>query len=136
MKYLSNKIRAVKGLWYKNFFVVLDGRANSVTISKCLYLHIKKNDKKDLSLHVFKASDTKQYCFAFREDMEALRDAKTIFTELQYNSEHKKIGFRTDKPSVTGILSEYGISAEGMVKLSVLPRKTGNGETFYEIQKP
>lgn len=136
MKHISNTIRAIKGLWYQNFFVVLDGRANSVTVSKCLYHHMTKNDRKNLSLHVFKVSDTKMYCFAFKEDFEALRDAKTIFTELQYNNEHKKIGFRTDKPSVTGILSEYGISAEGMVKLSILPRKTANGEIFYEIQRP
>lgn len=136
MKYLSNKLRAIKGLWYINFFVVLDGRCNSVTVSKCLYHHMTKPERSDYKIFVFKTSDTKQYCFAFREDFEQLKDTNTIFTELQFNEKHKKIGFRTDKPSVTGILSEYGIQAEGMVRLSVLPRKTDNGSTFYEIQKP
>ena len=87
-------------------------------------------------IYVFKSGDTRQYCFAFREDFEQLRDAKTIFTQLQYNAQHKKIGFSTTQPSVSGILGDYNLPLDRKVRLTVFPRKTTNKEVFYEIQRP
>lgn len=136
MKYLDNKIRSMKNLWYRNFYAILDGRVNSVTLGKCLYKHMVRDERESTQICVFKAGDTKMYCFAFREDFKQLADASTVFTELQYNTEHEKIGFRTDQPSVNFIMSEYGLPIDKAVKLSVIPRKTGNGQTFYEIQRP
>lgn len=128
--------RAIKGLRYRSSYVVLDGRVSSVTLSKGLYKHIMGKERTDMYLHVFLAKDSKQYCFAFREDFEQLKTTKTVFAELQYNSKYKKIGFHTERPTVSGILSEYGLPIDKMVRLTVIPRKTGNSETFYEIQRP
>lgn len=136
MKYLDKKIRSMKNLWYRNFYAILDGRVNSVTLGKCLYKHMVRDERESTQICVFKAGDTKKYCFAFREDFKQLMDAATVFTELQYNTEYEKIGFRSDQPSVNFILSEYGLPIDKAVKLSVIPKKTGNGQTFYEIQRP
>lgn len=135
-KYLSDKIRSIKGLWYHKYYVVLDGRANSVTISKALYDHMMRYDRSNTEIFVFQSIDTQLYGFAMREDFEALRNANTVFCQLQYNEEHRKIGFRSDHPSVTYICYQYNIPTDKMVRLSVLPRKTAQGETFYEIQRP
>lgn len=133
---LKRITRAIKGFKYRRSYVVLDGRVSSVTLSKGLYKHMMSKERADMYLHVFFAKDSKQYCFAFREDFEQLKTAKTVFTELQYNSEYRKIGFHTERPTVSGILSEYGLPIDKMVRLTVFPRKTANGETFYEIQRP
>lgn len=135
-KYLSNKIREVKGFWFRKYFVTLDGRANSVTISKSLYHHMMRYERKNTEILVFKSSDTGLYCFCMREDFPNLMQAKAYFCQLQYNEEHHKIGFRSDNPSVTAICDNYDLPLNKMVRLSVIPRKTGNGETFYEIQRP
>lgn len=127
-------IRATKALWYHGCYVALDGRANSVTISKGLYRHMMATERDSMLLIVFRSGGN--YCFAFRDDFEQLKSANTVFVELQYNTEHGKIGFRTDNPSVTGILASYNMPMDRLVKLSVLPCKTKAGETFYEIQRP
>lgn len=136
MKYLNKKIRSMKKYWFRHFYAILDGRVNSVTLGKCLYKHMMRDERESTEICVFKASDTQMYCFVFREDFLQLASASTVFTELQYNTEHEKIGFRTDQPSVNFILSEYGLPIDKAIKLSVYPRKTGNGQVFYEIQRP
>ncbi len=132
---IKNITRAVKALWYRGYYVVLDGRVNSVTISKKLYRHMMRKERSSTLLHVFRTRNG-NFCFAFRDDFEQLKTTNTIFVELQYNTEHNKIGFRTDEPSVTGILASYKLPLDKMVRLSVLPRKTRTGELFYEIQRP
>lgn len=128
--------RAARAFRFRGYFAVMDGRASSVTVSKALYGDMTRKERQDMHLHVFRAKDSGLYCFAFREDFEHLRTAKTVFTELQYNTEHRKIGFRTDQPTVSGILSDYGMPVDRAVRLSVFPRRTANGEVFYEIQRP
>lgn len=136
-KYLSNKIREIKGFWFRKYYVVLDGRANSVTISKSLYNHMMRYERnKSTEVLVFRSGDTKLYSFAMREDFPILLETQGYFCPLQYNEQYKKIGFRSDHPSVTAILDDYNLPLDRMVRLSVIPRKTGNGETFYEIQRP
>lgn len=126
--------RAFKALWYHDYYVVMDGRVNSVTISKGIYRHMMRKDRASTLLLVFRCDGN--YCFAFRDDIEQLKTISTVFVELQYNTEHGKIGFRTDSPSVMGILASYSLPLDGLVKLTVLPRKTKAGEPFYEIQRP
>lgn len=136
LKYLSNKVKAIKGLWYHKYFVVLDGRANSVTVSQSLYNHMMRVERTSSEVLVFKSSDTGQYGFCMREDFPKLMQTSCCFCQLQYNEEHHKIGFRSDRPSVTAICDDYGCPLDRMVRLSVLPRKTALGDVFYEIQKP
>ncbi len=133
---LRKLTRAIKALRYRHYYVVLDGRANSVTISRSLYRHIMSRERSNTEVVVFKCRDTGQYAFAMREDFPFLLQSKSYFPSLQYNEEHMKIGFRSEYPSVTAICADYGCPMCQMVRLSVLPRRTGKGETFYEIQRP
>lgn len=71
-----------------------------------------------------------------REDWEELCKSKTAFTLLQFNQEHKKVGFRSDLPSVTAILDDYNLPLNRMVRLTCIPRKSANGEPYYEIMRP
>jgi len=136
IKYLSDKIKAVKSLWYRKYFVVLDGRANSVTISQSLHDHMMRVERENIETLMFKSSDTGLYCFCMREDFPQLMQTNGYFCQLQYNEQYHKIGFRSEHPSVTAICDDYGCPLDRAVFLSVLPRKTKHGYTFYEIQRP
>lgn len=136
LDYISRKIRAMKALWFRRYYVVLDGRANSVTISRRLYRRIMQVERANTEVLVFRSNDTGQYAFCMREDFPTLMQTGSCFCQLQYNSQHHKIGFRTDQPSVTAICTAYGCPIDRMVRLSVIPRKTAQGETFFEIQRP
>ena len=132
-KYLIDK---VNGFRYRNHYVVLDGRANSVTLSKGIYDHIMRKERTDYSVFVFRLPDRGTYAFCMREDWEELSKTNTIFTQLQFNQKHKKIGFRSDYPSVTAILDAYNLPLDRMVRLTCIPRKSCKGEQFYEIIRP
>lgn len=132
-KYLIDK---VNGFRYRNDFVVLDGRANSVTLSKGIYDHIMQKERTDNSIFVFRLSDRGTYGFCMREDCGELRKANTAFAQLQFNQKYKKVGFRSDYPSITAILDEYNLPLNRMVRLTCIPRKSAQGEPYYEIMRP
>lgn len=132
-KYIIDK---VNGFRHRNNFVILDGRANSVTLSKGIYDHIMQKERTDHSVFVFRLSDRGTYGFCMREDWEELCKTNTAFTQLQFNQEHKKVGFRSDIPSVTAILDDYNLPLNRMVRLTCIPRKSGKGEPYYEIIRP
>lgn len=132
-KYLIDK---VNGFRHRNDFVVLDGRANSVTLSKCIYDHIMQKERTDNSIFVFRLSERGTYGFCMREDWEELRKANTAFAQLQFNQKYKKVGFRSEFPSVTAILDEYDLPIDRMVRLTCIPRKSAKGEPYYEIMRP
>ena len=132
-KYLKDKVQA---FIHRNNFVVLDGRANSVTLSKGIYDHIMQKRRIDFSVFVFRLSERGTYGFCMREDWEELSKANTAFTQLQYNHEHKKVGFRSDLPSITAILDEYNLPLNKMVRLTCIPRTSYKGEPYYEIMNP
>ena len=71
-----------------------------------------------------------------REDWEELCKSKTAFTQLQFNQEHKKVGFRSDLPSITAILDDYNLPLNRMFRLTCIPRKSAKGEPYYEIMRP
>ena len=130
-------VRIFKGLKNHKYYVVLDGRANSVTISKAVYQHItQKGYRSSTEVVVFKSNDKNLYCFAMREDFESLKNTKVACSQLQYNEKYHKIGFRSDLPSVTAICDSYFCPMDEKVQLLVIPRQTKYGETFYEIQRP
>lgn len=132
-KYLIDKIKVFR---HRNDFVVLDGRANSVTLSKGIYDHIMQKERTDNSIFVFRLSDRGTYGFCMREDWKELSKVNTIFTQLQFNQKHKKIGFRSDYPSITAILDDYNLPLNRMVRLTCIPRKSAKGEPYYEIMRP
>ena len=132
-KYIINKIN---GFRHRNNFVILDGRANSVTLSKGIYDNIMQKERTDYSVFVFRLSYRRTYGFCMRDDWEELRKSNTAFTQLQFNQEHKKVGFRSDLPSITAILDDYNLPLNRMVRLTCIPRKSGKGEPYYEIMRP
>ena len=132
-KYLIDK---VKGFRHRNDFVVLDGRANSVTLSKGIYDNIMQKERTDNSIFVFRLSDRGTYGFCMREDWEELRKANTAFAQLQFNQKYKKVGFRSDYPSITAILDEYNLPLNRMVRLTCILRKSQKREPYYEIMRP
>ena len=132
-KYIIDK---VNGFRNRNNFVILDGRANSVTLSNGIYDHIMQKERTDYSVFVFRLSDRRTYGFCMREDLEELRNSNTAFTQLQFNQEHKKVGFRSDLPSITAILDDYNLPLNRMVRLTCIPRKSCKGEPYYEIMRP
>lgn len=134
--YIKDKCRNIQGFLHRKNFVVLDGRANSVTLSQSIYNHIMQIERRDSSIFVFRISSRGTYGFCLREDWEELRKSQTIFCPLQYNQEHKKIGFRSERPSVTAILDDYNLPFNKMVRLTCIPRKDKNGEAYYEIINP
>lgn len=123
----------IKGLRYRKYYVVLDGRSNSVTISKAVYDHIMGRERNKDDVFIFKTKEAGHYCFAMREDLTSFSN-QVPCVPLQYNEQYRKIGFRTDSPSVTGILASYGLPIDRMVRLSCFPCKTTVGEVYYEIQ--
>lgn len=132
-KYLIDKIN---GFRHRNDFVVLDGRANSVTLSKGIYDHIMQKERTDNSIFVFRLSDRGTYGFCMREDWEELRKANTAFAQLQFNQKYKKVGFRSEYPSITAILDDYDLTLDLIVRLTCIPRKSAKGEPYYEIMRP
>ena len=132
-KYLIYKIN---GFRHRNDFVVMDGRANSVTLSKGIYDHIMQKERTDNSIFVFRLSDRGTYGFCMREDLEELRKANTAFAQLQFNQKYKKVGFRSEYPSITAILDDYNLPLNRMVRLTCIPRKSAKGEPYYEIMRP
>lgn len=132
-KYLIDKFNCFR---HRNVFVVLDGRANSVTLSKGIYDHIMQKERTDNSIFVFRLSDRGTYGFCMREDWEELCKANTTFAQLQFNQKYKKVGFRSDYPSITAILDEYNLPLNRMVRLTCIPRKSAKGEHYYEIMRP
>lgn len=123
-------------IWFYGYDAILNGKANSITLSRRLYRDMTSIERPTNQLIVFSANDSHLYSFAFRADFPQLQAAQTAFTELQFNTKHNKIGFRTDQPSVTAILHDYGLPTDACVRLSVFPRHTTTGEVFYEIQRP
>ena len=132
-KYLIDKINGIR---HRNTFVVLDGRANSVTLSKGIYDHIMRKERLDTSIFVFRLSNRGTYGFCMREDWEELRKANTYFTQIQFNQEYKKVGFRSEYPSITAILDDYNLPLNRMGRLTCIPRKSAKGEPYYEIIRP
>lgn len=71
-----------------------------------------------------------------REDWEELRKANTAFAQLQFNQKYKKVGFRSEYPSITAILDDYNLPLNRMIRLTCIPRKSVKGEPYYEIMRP
>ena len=120
--------------WYKSLrlFVIVDPTDNSVTFSKKLFIHIRKNsDATDkATVFVFRVSDTGLFGFMLNPNI----DKPTQLCDIQYNDKYMCIGFETLNPSVGRILYDYGLPAEHRCKLSVSVHQT-NGKTFYQIDK-
>ena len=75
------------------------------------------------------------YLTEVHTDSACVRTGKN-FAKLQFNQKYKKVGFRSDYPSITAILDEYNLPLNRMVRLTCIPRKSQKGEPYYEIMRP
>lgn len=141
------------------FYVIADPADNSVTLSKALFNHIKDNARANESraklskalpsaaedapranahegdaarVFVFKVPSSGRFGFMVNPDIE--QDTQMCY--IQYNDHYRCIGFATLCPSVGQILYDYGLNAEGAVKLSVSICHTHQGKLYYQFDKP
>lgn len=133
MNVLKSFINHVRTVWYHNMYVILDGRDNSVTVSKALFRSMRVGSRSDFRIFVFKTGSTYGFCFA--EDSPALKDVNTQFATLQMSPAYKVIGFQSEQPSVCQMLYDFGLPYDVMCRISVFPKKAGDLR-YYELQRP
>lgn len=125
--------------WIRNRrnFVILDPNDSSVTLSRALFRHIKKeSDAHDLQpkVFVFYIPETKCYGFTINPNL----DQTTQLADIQYNTKHRCIGFETLNPTVARILFDYNVvQFMKPCKLTVTSRLTEYPKTvYYQIERP
>lgn len=129
---LINKWRSL------SYYVIADPADNSVTLSKRLFFHMKKEaersgaDGGEASVFVFRIPHSGTFGFMPNPGI----DSPTQLCQIQYNGKYRCIGFETLCPSVGRILYEYGLPALRSVKLSVSIAKTQQGKTYYQFDVP
>ncbi len=116
------------------YYVIADPADNSVTLSKKLFEHIRKNSKEGdaARVFVFKISGTQTYAFCVNPELEQ----PTQMCDIQYNDRYRCIGFETLCPSVGRIFFDYGLPSNKRVKLSVLVQTAPDGLIYYQFNKP
>lgn len=128
-------IQKLKTWWQSlNYYVVADPADNSITLSKRLFLHIKRNAKEGDTACVFVFRIAKHNAFGFTvyPDIEQ----PTQLCDIQYNGKYRCIGFESLCPSVGLILYEYGLPCDNKIKLSVSVHRTSQGIIYYQFDKP
>lgn len=129
---LINKWRSL------SYYVIADPADNSVTLSKRLFFHMKKEaersgaDGGEASVFVFRIPHSGTFGFMPNPGI----DSPTQLCQIQYNGKYRCIGFETLCPSVGRIFFEYGLPALRPVKMSVSIRKTPQGKTYYQLDVP
>lgn len=122
------------------YYVIADPEDNSITLSKRLFKHIQNHAEEGdaAKVFVFQVSEDEEsvtgsvkYGFMVNPDI----NKPTQMCDIQYNSEHKCIGFETLCPSVNRIFYEYGLPSNCPIKLSISIRKAQD-KVFYQIEKP
>lgn len=116
------------------YYVIADPADNSITLSKRLFRHIKRNASKDDApkVFVFAIPSASTYGFMLNHGIEQ----PTQLCDIQYNGKYRCIGFETLCPSVGAILYRYGLPADCRVKLSVSVRRNVDGNIYYQFDKP
>ncbi|MCM1079101.1 MAG: hypothetical protein NC431_06260 [Firmicutes bacterium] len=128
---ISKIIKWVKSMCY---YVIADPADNSVTLSRKLFEHIRKNAKESdvARVFVFKIAGTSNYAFCVNPALEK----PTQMCDIQYNGKYRCIGFETLCPSVGCIFYNYGLPSDRRIKLSVLVQHAPDGMIYYQLCKP
>lgn len=118
-------------------WVTIDPRDNSCTLSRGLFAHIRRRNRKG-TVFVFSIPARGTFGFTVNPD---LGDAETQVSEIQYNSKEKCVGFETLNPSVGHILYDYGLPSDRPVRLSVSVWRIRSGDggrtmTYYQLNRP
>lgn len=110
--------------WFRrrSFFVICDPSDNSVTLSKALFKHMGVMEMDAAKVYVFSLAtgaapfrDKGEYGFILNPDF----DQETQLADIQYNAQHKTIGFECLVPTVNRIFYDYGLPFDKPAKLSV-----------------
>lgn len=121
--------------WWRSlrFYVIADSADNSITLSKQLFRHIRKNAKEGDAprVFVFRIADNNTFGFTVNPNIEQ----PTQLCDIQYNGKYKCIGFETLCPSVGTIFYHYQLPADRRIKLSVSVHINQN-VTYYQFDKP
>lgn len=116
MTYLRIMFDKLKN-WFRrrSFFVICDPSDNSVTFSKALFKHMGVMEKDAAKVYVFYIPDADAYGFVLNPQF----DQETQLADIQYNAQHKTIGFECLVPTVNRIFYDYGLPFDKPAKLSV-----------------
>ena len=114
------------------YYVIADPSDNSVTLSRPLFAHMRKEAGDDASVFVFRIPHHGTFGFMLNHDIAE----PTQLCQIQYNGKYRCIGFETLCPSVGRIFFEYGLPALRPVKLSVSVHRTPQGKTYYQFDVP
>ena len=124
--------------WWRNRknFVIMDVGDSSVTFSRSLFRHIKKEcGEADVQPKVFVFYIPASKCYGFAVNVAF--DKPTQLADIQYNSKHKCIGFESLGPTVAKILYDYGIVRFlKPCKLTVTSQATPQGRAYFQIERP
>ena len=124
----------LKAFKLRRLYVIADPADNSVTLSKALWHHILKNTpcKDSAKVFVFAVPDNNVFGFILNPHL----DRTTQIADLQYNAKYRSIGFESLCPSVNYIFYRYRLPVDTAVRLSVTVRHTGNGDMYYQLDRP
>ena len=114
------------------YYVIADPSDNSVTLSRHLFAHMRKEAGDDASVFVFRIPHHGTFGFMLNHGIAE----PTQLCQIQYNAKYRCVGFETLCPSVGRIFYEYGLPALRPVKLSVEVMKTPQGKTYYQLTPP
>lgn len=117
------------------YYVLADPADNSITLSRRLFKHMKAHAGKTDKASVFVFRVRKNDTFGFTLD-HSFTAEETQLCDIQYNDRYRCVGFETLCPSVGLMFYEWGLPAGCRARLSVSFKKTGDGMTYYEIDKP
>lgn len=122
--------------WWRNRrnFVIVDPNDNSITLSRSLFNHIKRQSgEADVQPKVFVFYIPATKCYGFTLNPQFTHP--TQLADIQYNSRYKCIGFESLNPTVSKILYDYDVSHyQKPCKLSVTIQM--KHRCYYQIERP
>ena len=119
-------------LFHRSMYIIADPRDNSITLSRRLVRRMGVMKAEQAKVFVFKTNDKYQrYAFTLNPQL----TEPTQLCDIQYNTQHRCIGFETLCPTVNKIFYDYRLPLAKAVKLSVRSR-TLRHITYYVIIPP
>lgn len=117
--------------------VIADPRDNSITLSKGLFEHMKRNNRIGDKAQVFvfripKPNGTMAYGFST-----TVPDQPTVVCDIQYNDLHRTVGFESLCPSVNWVFNDLGLPHDKAAVLKVKAKRLRLSRLlYYEIIPP
>ena len=119
-------------LFRRSMYIIADPRDNSITLSRRLVRRMGVMKAEQAKVFVFKTNDKYQrYAFTLNPQL----TEPTQLCDIQYNTQHRCIGFETLCPTVNKIFYDYRLPLAKAAKLSVRIR-TIRHITYYVIIPP